>query len=801
MTTRIKEVRPRNNAKRFIAVLACVIATSQVTFGARGRPTLNADHTTFVADNGQLLRGPYTSSEWGDPAPYDEIAKMKDLGFNAVHIYAECFDKNYPDSGSTAPGYAADRIDRVVQATRDLGLYLTITIGNGANNGNNNYQYAIDFWKFYAPRYANETHVIFEIHNEPMAWGPSYLTGISPAGVMDMEIDVYNTIRQYAPDTPVLLFSYSVLGGTGGTDAALTDIHAFNKAIFGTEDVTWNNIAVGFHGYAGANNTITAVDGLINAGYPCMMTEFSTGSWGGGLGGLDVEMVAGLERLGVSWLTFCYVPPGGVSDDVTRADAYMNRVMNSGLSWTPDYGTFPVSGRSAYGNNGFLWTTPDYNDNTLSGTLRIEAENFDNGGKNVAYHNSYTYNPGGQYRTDETVGIEGTSDDGGGYNVGWIAAGDWLEYTLKVPAAGMYDLRLRVAGTSAGRVQVLAYTDNQSTDGVDLTGEWTLPNSGNWQAWQTVTKSVFLAPGQQRLRINALAAGFNLNWIELSPASTGILADGTYKFVNVDSGLAMDLDDDNNIITVAPSAADSQKWNLRHIGGGQYQVSPLSGNSWDDSKGLLHLSPWWWAASGSSCFIMLPTENGNYRLFSAGDGSPQQPSDSNPPKVEHNSYEYTYTGAAAQQWSITEVGGDLVDGTYKLVARHSDKAMDAYGAQTTNGTEIIQWSYGGGANQKWTLTDTGDGNYKIIGVQSGKALDIYDGDTANGTKVELWDYWGGSMQLFQITATDSGYYRITPNCATGSCLDVSEISTADGAKVQLWQWVGGQNQQWGIQAP
>ena len=94
----------------------------------RGRPVLNAARTTFVADNGQLLRGPYTSSEWGNPAPYAQIENMKNLGFNAVHLYGECFDINYPNPGSTAPGYAASRIDSVVAATRDLGLYLVITI-------------------------------------------------------------------------------------------------------------------------------------------------------------------------------------------------------------------------------------------------------------------------------------------------------------------------------------------------------------------------------------------------------------------------------------------------------------------------------------------------------------------------------------------------------------------------------------------------------------------------------------------------------------------------------------------------
>jgi hypothetical protein len=165
----------------------------------------------------------------------------------------------------------------------------------------------------------------------------------------------------------------------------------------------------------------------------------------------------------------------------------------------------------------------------------------------------------------------------------------------------------------------------------------------------------------------------------------------------------------------------------------------------------------------------------------------------------------TYTSCAptgSAQYGGGGGGSSTVgNGTYKIVARHSGKALDAYGNQTANGTQIIQWTYGGGSNQKWTLTDTGSGNYKIIGVQSGRAVDVSNGGTANGTKVQLWDYVANSAQLYKFTATSGGYYRITPNCATGSCLDVSGVSTADGANVQLWQWLSGNNQQWALQSP
>lgn len=146
-------------------------------------------------------------------------------------------------------------------------------------------------------------------------------------------------------------------------------------------------------------------------------------------------------------------------------------------------------------------------------------------------------------------------------------------------------------------------------------------------------------------------------------------------------------------------------------------------------------------------------------------------------------------------------GSPVGNGTYKIAARHSGKAMDAAGWGTANGTQIHQWTYGGANNQRWTVTNRGNNQYSIIGVHSGKAIDIAGWNSANGTKVQLWDYTGGTNQKFTFSATDGGYYRITPTHATGSCLDVDGGSTANGALVQLWTYGSGSNQQWVLQTP
>src|SRR5688572_33235394 len=51
------------------------------------------------------------------------------------------------------------------------------------------------------------------------------------------------------------------------------------------------------------------------------------------------------------------------------------------------------------------------------------------------------------------VQTEATSDTGGGLNVGWIDASDWMAYsntTVSIPTAGAYDVEYRVASLGGG---------------------------------------------------------------------------------------------------------------------------------------------------------------------------------------------------------------------------------------------------------------------------------------------------------------------------------------------------------------
>jgi len=145
----------------------------------------------------------------------------------------------------------------------------------------------------------------------------------------------------------------------------------------------------------------------------------------------------------------------------------------------------------------------------------IEAENFDDGGASVAYFDTTPGNRGGAYRQTD-VDIEATADSGGGWDVGWTRPGEWLQYTAEVSATSTYALELRVASASTGgsvRVEV---------DGVDVTGTIVVPNTGGWQAWQTIrVNGIALQAGRRLIRlvfIGGSTTGIaNVNYLRIAP--------------------------------------------------------------------------------------------------------------------------------------------------------------------------------------------------------------------------------------------------------------------------------------------
>lgn len=627
-------------SSRMSVLLVGLILACEPANAARGRPYVDATlgFNRLLTDQGSLLRGVSLSFDGGDP--YGSLAKTipsqeslnalaTDYGLNMVHLYLEGNSSMNPNFA----GQNAADADLLVQRTADAGLYLVITIGNNGENGSiHSMDFATDFWEFYAPRYKDESHVLFEAHNEPVAFSLNQWTDTD----WDRQITLYNTIRDNAPDTFILLGSFMGFAGDP----------RYGANYLAARGVDWSNAGFAHHGYEskqGIENALSLIQS--DLAYPATLaTEFFPGD----------TVAQGYNSLYESyqngWAQFQWLG----ADDEDLHD-FRSKINAAGTIWTPDdeSAVWPARGRPeipgsgmpvgiysrdselfltaspqngrqlaaeaesftggqhdwfivdrvdeqfislrasnglyvsaadpsaplvankaaigvselfeliqlangdialrasaggqlirrdsggmlyADGNSGFdassnfvVVAQPNVRPDSLVGAPfrglpasvpgRIQAEDFDYQRAGAGYFDTDANNQGGKYRTLEAVDIEATTDEGGGYNVGWLTAGDWMEYTVNVDAQTTEEfiLTARVATTNAGGFFRFL------SDGSDLTGIVAVPDTGGWQNWVDVSATVELDPGNQIIRFSKVGpAQFNFNFFSLTPVATTI---------------------------------------------------------------------------------------------------------------------------------------------------------------------------------------------------------------------------------------------------------------------------------------
>jgi hypothetical protein len=192
-------------------------------------------------------------------------------------------------------------------------------------------------------------------------------------------------------------------------------------------------------------------------GSPVMKSpEFNvpdTGGWGGGAY-QDVAVKGILLNPGIQWVRL--VKDGGPGGWVGNID-YLAFASSSGGTMPTPYGGRPRS---------------------LPGL--VEAENYDNGGEGVAFHD---LNNGKQsaYRADN-IGVYSDASASNGYAVGWNIAGEWIGYTVIVTEARPYTITARVASGTGGGTFHLEFGPVGQVGGRDVsrTPEFMIGKTGGW---------------------------------------------------------------------------------------------------------------------------------------------------------------------------------------------------------------------------------------------------------------------------------------------------------------------------------
>jgi len=397
-----------------------------------------------------------------------------------------------------------------------------------------------------AARYPNIDMI--DVVNEPLHAPPDYRNALGGDGSTgwDWVIKAFQMARKYFPNSILLVNDYGII-----TDPSAAQRYTNLIMILKNRGLV-DGIGIQCHYFnldSGNTNTMKQVLSILSStGLPIYVSELDiTGDdqtqlqrykekfpilwehpnvkgitlWGYVQGTTWVSdsyllRSDGTERPALTWL-MQYVKgssssSSSVSSSFSVSSSSSTSSSSSSISSSSSVSSSSSSISSSSSSSSTASQTPYSGVIQLPGT--VQAENFDNGGQNVAYYDTTTGNSGGAYRTTD-VDIEATSDTGGGYNVGWIANGEWLEYTVNVAQSGTYNIEVRVASINSGRTFRIEF------NGVDKTGTLTVPNTGGWQNWQTITKTgVSLSAGQQIMRIYSMGDGFNINWVRVTSTSS-----------------------------------------------------------------------------------------------------------------------------------------------------------------------------------------------------------------------------------------------------------------------------------------
>ncbi|WP_433795679.1 DUF1996 domain-containing protein [Actinoplanes sp. CA-252034] len=148
---------------------------------------------------------------------------------------------------------------------------------------------------------------------------------------------------------------------------------------------------------------------------------------------------------------------------------------------------------AALGASGIYITTAGAGEVTTPGTLQAEAFAAQSGAK-----------------------TEGTSDTGGGKNVGWLANGDWLEY--RDVAIGSTALSARIASNNSEGGSIEARLG--SRDGT-LLATFPVASTGGWQKWKTVTAKAAKVPAGRQTLVLVMKSGSRSDFVNINHFNVG----------------------------------------------------------------------------------------------------------------------------------------------------------------------------------------------------------------------------------------------------------------------------------------
>ncbi|MBQ3716474.1 MAG: carbohydrate-binding protein [Fibrobacter sp.] len=155
----------------------------------------------------------------------------------------------------------------------------------------------------------------------------------------------------------------------------------------------------------------------------------------------------------------------------------------------------------------------------------VQAEDYDEGGQGVSYSDKDIANQGNVYREDgvDVVGLEcsdsAATKDCKGFAVGYTQAGEWMEYSVNVPADAKYFVKANVATASETSSFMLLVDNNAVTDTVAVP-----KTDSTWDVYKEIdVGTVELKQGEHVIRLLITGDYLNIDWIQFADSANQTL--------------------------------------------------------------------------------------------------------------------------------------------------------------------------------------------------------------------------------------------------------------------------------------
>lgn len=135
----------------------------------------------------------------------------------------------------------------------------------------------------------------------------------------------------------------------------------------------------------------------------------------------------------------------------------------------------------------------------------------------------------------------------------------------------------------------------------------------------------------------------------------------------------------------------------------------------------------------------------------------------------------------------------VIGGIYQISPRNSSKAISIIGGSIRNNAAAILESYNGGEDQQFQVVDGGAGTYKLVAVHSNRALEI--AGLWPGAPVVQRNSSRSGSQKWEITGVASKYFKIV-NKNSRLALRASTVSIGDVGFVYQYNYNGSEAMQW-----